>query len=134
MSKYIAKRGERRLKRVAVVANASGTAGREYLTGIFRAVNERPLWSLDLFTSWGDFISAARKGDVPDGLLSVIPHTAETLDELVGIGIPSVVVDTPCKVSVFTAACRFPILMTESSGMRRPSTSCPEAASTPLSA
>ena len=110
MSKYIAKRGERRLKRVAVVANASGTAGREYLTGIFRAVNERPLWTLDLFTTWGDFISAARKGDVPDGLLSVIPHTVETLDELVGLGIPSVVVDTPLQGVCFHGRMSFPHL------------------------
>ena len=110
MSKYIAKSGQRQMKRVAVVANASGTAGREYLTGIFRAVNERPLWTLDLFTTWGEFSSAARKGDVPDGLLSVIPHTADSLAELVGLGIPSVVVDTPLQGVRFHGRMSFPHL------------------------
>ena len=95
---------------VAVVASATGTAGREYLTGIFRAVNTRYGWTLDLFSAWDDFMTSMRDGNVPQGLITAIPHTIETLAELIGLGLPSAVIDTPPTGIDFHRKMSFPHL------------------------
>lgn len=82
-------------KKIAVIITASGMAGRDYLSGVFRYVNTRTRWMLDLLNSNGDFERRISDNGLPDGVLSIIPHEEQILAALLKLDMPSVLVDIP---------------------------------------
>lgn len=82
-------------RRVAVIASASGTAGRDYLTGIFRYVNARKRWSLEIFNSTAEFNQQLGNHNLPDGIITMVPHEDRALEALFTTRVPTVIVDFP---------------------------------------
>ena len=89
------KSGDNTLKKIAVIITASGMAGRDYLSGVFRYANTRTRWMLDLLNGNEDFERRIKDYGLPDGVLSIIPHEQQILAALLKLDIPSAIVDIP---------------------------------------
>ena len=78
-----------------MAATVSGTAGRDYLSGVFRAANARPKWSLEVFDTPENLLTRLKRGDRPDGLILMFPSTKPLAGQLAQLNIPTVIVDFP---------------------------------------
>ena len=78
-----------------MAATVSGTAGRDYLSGVFRAANARQKWSLEVFDTPENLLSRLKRGERPDGLILMFPSTKPLSSQLARQDIPTVIVDFP---------------------------------------
>ena len=88
-------------KKIAVIVTASGMAGRDYLSGVFRYVNTKTQWMLELFNNVEECLRWQKQHGKPDGVISLLPHDRDSLCALLKANIPTVIVDTPLTVGRF---------------------------------
>ncbi len=88
-------------KTIAVIVTASGMAGRDYLSGVFRYVNTKTQWMLELFNNVEECLRWQTQHGKPDGVISLLPHDRDSLRALLKANIPTVIVDTPLTVGRF---------------------------------
>ena len=86
---------------IAVIVTAYGMAGRDYLSGVFRYVNTKTQWMLELFNNVEECLRWQKQHGKPDGVISLLPHDRDSLRTLLKANIPTVIVDTPLTVGRF---------------------------------
>ena len=85
-------------RKIAVIVTASGMAGRDYLSGVFRYVNTKTQWMLELFNNVEECLRWQKLHGKPDGVISLLPHDRNSLRALLKANVPTVIVDTPLPV------------------------------------
>ena len=85
-------------KKIAVIVTASGMAGRDYLSGVFRYVNTKTQWMLELFNNVEEYQRWQKQHGKPDGVISMLPHVRDSLRTLLKANIPTVIVGPPFPV------------------------------------
>lgn len=81
--------------RIAVAATVSGTAGRDYLSGVFKYANAGKRWSVEVFNGSTEIDRRLERPDDLDGVIIMTPHEHLVLDRLRASHLPTVIVDFP---------------------------------------
>ena len=93
----MANQRQKRLRKIMVAATISGTAGRDYLSGVFKFVGKGREWNLEVLDDPATLDKRIRQSEEPDGVIIMLPHENPTLVSLQRRNIPTVVVDFPPK-------------------------------------
>ena len=82
-------------QRIAVAVGITGTAERDYLSGIFRYVNTGRRWSLELLKTQEELAHRIRENGNPDGIVLALPNERRVWDTLRRTTAPTVFIDIP---------------------------------------
>lgn len=82
-------------KKIIIAATISGTAGRDYLSGVFKFAGKGKKWTIEVLDNPAMLDKRIRQSEGPDGIIIMLPHENPTLVSLQRRNIPTVVVDFP---------------------------------------